>query len=100
LNASNGSRQARHRQSALQAVAPNALIVSAMALPHRGHTTTPSRRGGAIPAAASLRYASGVIQSVVQVGANTVRTTAFPNPARANANATSNVITPIAGHPE
>jgi hypothetical protein len=52
-----------------------------------------------MPAAASLRWPSAVIQSVVQAGASWVSTVTRSNPARLRRARTSAAISRIAGQP-
>jgi hypothetical protein len=56
--------------------------------------------GGAMPASASFRRPSGVIQSVLHGGDSTVRTSTCPYPASCSACTRSARMTPIAGQPE
>src|SRR5690242_21638517 len=91
---SKGSRQLSQRNSALHAVAPNAAVRVVSAEPQRGQATGshrvrvsgtgPERAGaawgGAIPAADSLLRPSAVIQSLLQAGASTVRTSTSAKP--------------------
>jgi hypothetical protein len=110
---SNGSRQPRHRHIALHDVEPKRVSSSVSAEPHCGHATCstgrrpsgtstgPSARdaGGAIPYASSLRRPSSVIQSVVQAGDSTVRSSTSSHPCRARAARTSASISCMAGQP-
>src|SRR5690606_33034331 len=110
-----GSRHAWHRRSALHAVALNRDTSSVSVEPHRGHRTRdgggtnvsgtgpePWRRtrpGGAIPASASLRRPSAVIQSLDHAGRSTVRTSTRGYPARWRAWTGSSRMVSSAGHP-
>ena len=55
--------------------------------------------GGAMPYSRSLRRPSALIQSVLQGGASTVRTSASGKPPCASARRTSSAITRVAGQP-
>src|SRR5258708_6921860 len=78
LELSKGSRQARRRQGALQAVEPNSDTRSVSFEPQRGQATSaeasnsarlPDRRpGGEMPEAASFSRAASLMRSVVQIG--------------------------------
>jgi hypothetical protein len=87
FTASNGSPQLLHRCKALHAVPLNRAVCVLLVEPQRGHRAGgagvrvigigPVRagagRGGAMPAAASFCRPSGVIQSLVHLGASLVR---------------------------
>ena len=95
LKYSKGSRQARQRYSALQAVEPKAERRSVSALPQRGQATPRGRMRtcaapaatAAVPRAARCRRPaacarpSALIQSVVQAGASRCVTVTGPRPA-------------------
>src|SRR5262245_18836486 len=103
---------------ALHAVEPNLLTSRLGGQPHRGqrgeHATwtgpepgrgpdrlwSPTGAGGAIPASTSLRRPSSVIQSVVQAGESSVRTSTAVAPRVSTASRTSAAIASIAGQPE
>jgi len=97
-------------------VALKAAVRSVSADPHSGQATPardvlsvsgtgPAVRsgaacGGAMPAAASLRWPAAVIQSVDQAGLSTVRTSTSVKPAAASRDETSLRISCMAGQPE
>src|SRR5690606_6074495 len=104
----NGSAQAWHRQTEVQAVAPKTLTCSVRSDPQRGQVTAggssgsrrpagPAGPGGAMPAAASFSRPAGVIQSVVHGGCSVVTTSTCGHPPRRSAAAISDRIVSIAG---
>lgn len=110
LKCSNGSRQFKHVNDALQAVDPNALTSFVSLVLQLGQgivRSSPVRKalswlwptGGAIPCVVILTRVSSVIQSVVHAGLIAILTSALGSITRA-ANMQSSEITSVAGHPE
>src|SRR5690606_19603867 len=115
LRCSNGSAHSRQRYSALHAVPLKRESCSAAVLPHRGHRTVAdgglstsgtgpaagrgAGPGGAIPASASLRLPSELIQSLLHGGCRTTRTSTSGYPAVVSARTRSSRMVSMAGQP-